>query len=46
MEHDGDLCALTILRVTPNDAGEYSVVLKNDAGDSTSTASLLVEGSL
>ena len=44
VEHDGDLCALTILRVNAGDVGEYTVVLKNDAGQSSSTASLLVEG--
>ena len=46
MEHDGDLCALTILRVNADDVGEYTVVLKNDAGQSSSAASLLVEGSV
>ena len=46
MENDGDLCALTILRMNADDVGEYTVVLKNDAGESSSTASLFVEGSL
>ena len=46
MEHDGDLCALTILRTNADDVGEYTVVLKNDAGQSSCSASLLVEGNL
>ena len=46
MEHDGDLCALTMLRTNADDVGEYAVVLKNDAGQSSCSASLLVEGNL
>ena len=46
VEHDGDLCTLVISRVNANDVGEYTVLLKNDGGESRSTASLLVEGEI
>ena len=44
LEHEGDLCALTILNVNGKDAGKYVVTVRNDVGHSRSAASLQIEG--
>ena len=44
IEHEGDLCSLTIFDVDESDSGEYGVLVKNESGYSCSKASLQIEG--
>lgn len=41
---DGDIATLTIEEVYPEDSGKYTCVAKNQAGTSSTSAELLVEG--
>ena len=41
---DGDVATLTIEEVYPEDSGKYTCVAKNQAGTSSTSAELLVEG--
>lgn len=44
LDNESDLSVLTIQNVAPSDVGEYSIIVKNDAGDSTCSASLSIDG--
>ena len=44
LEHEGDLCLLTVLKVMESDVGEYTVVVRNEVAQSRSSASLQIDG--